>query len=426
MNEYFLSLYIIFFILIYFVEKKLYQSHISPLTFYCLLWCIIGIGANLAFFDYDKPSLLVNITIIASIAIVFVFFIIMNKNISFQLLGNLIIEFILNKTLFFLLEVILIFVSIPKFRNSFQILLTNGFTILRGAEIIGVGKDVGIYNEIVELIVKPWFYCVDLIAIISLFNKFSKIDKKFLWILNIFNIVYFVIMTAGRAFLVNTIFYYLITLLIYRRKNLYAFIKKEKVKLLLFILIIIGLLIMQNLRSPDMTIIKTFYIYYFSGPIYLSKIINVNSTVFSINKQFLYGSATFGFITSLFSYMAILISHTPQGAGYLISSKLTSSNVLIGKNIKINSMCTSSYIFLLDWGYFGIIVGPLVISVFSYIIYNRAIKKPTLANIAILVFFINVLIRTVFKWDLLYSDICIIYFYLRIITYFSKVRIKWY
>lgn len=81
------------------------------------------------------------------------------------------------------------------------------------------------------------------------------------------------------------------------------FIKKEKVKLLLFILIIIGLLVMQNLRSPDMSIIKTFYMYYFSGPIYLTKIINANSTVFSINKQFLYGSATFGFINkSIFLY----------------------------------------------------------------------------------------------------------------------------
>lgn len=149
------------------------------------MWCIIGIGANLAFFDYDKPSLLVNITIVVSIVIVFIFFIIMNKNISFQLLGDSIIEFKVNKKLFFLLEVIFIFVSIPKFINSFQIFLTNGFTILRGAEIIGVGKDVGIYNEIVELIVKPWFYCVDLIAIISLFNKFSKIDKNFIWILNI-------------------------------------------------------------------------------------------------------------------------------------------------------------------------------------------------------------------------------------------------
>ena len=114
MNVFFLSLYIIFFILINFVEKKLYRSHISPLTFYCLLWCIIGIGANLAFFDYDKPSLLVNITIIVSIVIVFIFFIIMNKNISFQLLGDSIIEFKVNKKLFFLLEVIFIFVSIPK------------------------------------------------------------------------------------------------------------------------------------------------------------------------------------------------------------------------------------------------------------------------------------------------------------------------
>ena len=178
MNVFFLSLYIIFFILINFVEKKLYRSHISPLTFYCLLWCIIGIGANLAFFDYDKPSLLVNITIIVSIVIVFIFFIIMNKNISFQLLGDSIIEFKVNKKLFFLLEVIFIFVSMPKFINSFQIFLTNGFTILRGAEIIGVGKDVGIYNEIVELIVKPWFYCVDLIAIISLSTYVAKIQEK--------------------------------------------------------------------------------------------------------------------------------------------------------------------------------------------------------------------------------------------------------
>lgn len=122
MNVFFLSLYIIFFILINFVEKKLYRSHISPLTFYCLLWCIIGIGANLAFFDYDKPSLLVNITIIVSIVIVFIFFIIMNKNISFQLLGDSIIEFKVNKKLFFFIGSYLYFcfnAKIYKFISNF-------------------------------------------------------------------------------------------------------------------------------------------------------------------------------------------------------------------------------------------------------------------------------------------------------------------
>ena len=422
---FFIILYFLIFLLILTFERKIFNSHISPLTFFCLLWCIVGIGANMALYDYYEPSVFINMIIITSIIIVFIFVLIIRKKINFNKLGDMVISFKMNLLFLIILEILFILLSIPKFLNAYTIFITYGMDILRGADVIGVGKDVGIFNILVEIVVKPGFYCIDLIAILSIFNDFKKKDKIVLWIINIFNIIYFTIMTAGRAFLVNSLFYFIITVVIFKRKRILFFLKKEKSKLIVFLGLIFYLLIMQNLRSPDISLLKTFYTYYFSGPIYMSKLLDLNKSIFMINSDYLYGIATFGFVSSFVSYFLIFLTGISQGASYFISSKLTNYNVQIGAKSFINSMCTSNYIFLLDWGYIGIIIGPLIISIISYCIYKKAIVRPNLCSMCILIFFINILIRTIFKWDLLYTDICMIYFYLKLFILFSKVRIKW-
>ena len=73
---FFIILYFLIFLLILTIERKIFNSHISPLTFFCLLWCIVGIGANMALYDYYEPSVFINMIIITSIIIVFIFFLI--------------------------------------------------------------------------------------------------------------------------------------------------------------------------------------------------------------------------------------------------------------------------------------------------------------------------------------------------------------
>ena len=47
MNILFIILYSIVFLLSFGLEKKVYKCHITPLSFFSSLWCIVGIVANL-------------------------------------------------------------------------------------------------------------------------------------------------------------------------------------------------------------------------------------------------------------------------------------------------------------------------------------------------------------------------------------------
>ena len=45
------------------IGKRIYKTHRTPLTFYSVVWCVVGAISNLGLLDFYYPSFLVNICI---------------------------------------------------------------------------------------------------------------------------------------------------------------------------------------------------------------------------------------------------------------------------------------------------------------------------------------------------------------------------
>lgn len=421
--------YVIIFIYIFLfwfsweVERRRYKSHATPLFVFVDVWCIVGIGSNLCFFDYFEPSTLVNLFMIIMIIIFMIIWIVRVKDSDIIEEINTNIE-PMQYCLFVLLalEIISLAIAAPKLRDYVKLILTYGMNGARSATLSGLYVDNVLRSILIDMFVVPFFTVTSLMAAWSLIVEIKKKQKVILWVIAIFNVVIFSLMTAGRILLVNLIFYVLFAVDIKYGRTIFNILRRMWKFSLLFILMICGMLLLQYLRSPDMSILKTLYMYYFSGPMYLSELIK-RDTTFIINSDFMFGCATFGFITNLFSYAITLITHKSQGSLYMLGSVLTNQYYNVGIQTRVNAMCTCIYDFLLDWGYFGVFLGPVIIAFLTIAIYKYAARNQSFVGKCLLLYSMNILIRTVFKWDLINPNFPVVVIYLIILYKSSKIRL---
>ena len=139
----------------------------------------------------------------------------------------------------------------------------------------------------------------------------------------------------------------------------------------------------------------------------------------------MYGSASFGFITNIWSDIMIFITDKPQGSLYLLGSVISNNQYSVGAHTVINAMFTCFYPFYIDYGWLGIVICPIFIGVVSAVFTKRLYRNRNIFNISVYIYWIYIIIRTVFKWDLVNIDLIVVIFSLYFFTNFKrKNRIK--
>ncbi len=416
----FLVLFIFSLVLI----KSVYGTLKTPVTCFTSLWLFVGFISNLGLYDYFLPSDIVNIAMIAGSVIFFVaysFFIKGTKK-SFFVNNKCIEDDSISVKVFTIINVLCILFTIPTLKNAMNALRAHGsLSVIRG-NIVNIYSS-NIISELFTGFIRPVFIATTLIFIVY---SFGGRNKKYKYLLGIFAIIETFIMafiSAGRAPFVNFAVYYIIALIMFKGERLVYLVKKEKKKIFFIFLLFIGVLYITQLRSTDKvsseSLWESLYIYYFSGPSYMSQLLK-NNTLYGPQGKLLYGTATFGFITNIFAYIYMIFTGKNVGSLYILGSTITNHQHWVGEHTLINAMCTAFYPFIVDWGYIGIIIGPIVTAGIVTFFTLKLKKKKDLKNFAMYVYIIYVLIRTVFKWDLLPFDMPIILITTSIYTDFWK------
>jgi len=177
---------------------------------------------------------------------------------------------------------------------------------------------------------------------------------------------------------------------------------------LLFGVLVIAVLIIQNSRASDMSILKTIYIYYCSGPSYLTQLLSDGSAAIHVGSDHYMGTITLGFLSNIFYYLKKGLTGINDSTVKLVASTITIKQYFVGAHTYINAMCTCFYAFLADWGVVGSVLGPVVCGFLTCRYYKRMKLKNSMGSVAICVFMFYLMFRTVFKWDLLYIDFSVI------------------
>lgn len=414
-------IFLILGVFILIISRAVLGSCKTPVTFFSVLWCIVAGIANMCLYGYYAPSDVVNIIILIGV-IIFTFV----YGVSVQRMPKAFfvmeLEFDddnINWKLLLTVNIVAIFILVPTLRQSLVLLQGDGLAYLR-ANSTSVYSS-GILAVLNDSVIRPLFVTTTIMSCVYLFTKNNRKNKVLFIILALVENLEMVLMTAGRAPIVNFIFYFALVLLLFRGRSIRGLLIRERKKIFFVILLVFLVFYLTEQRSISSSkgssqMLESFYVYYFSGPGYLSQLLE-NISQYGPGGTLFYGAATFGFITNIISDILIIVTHRSQGTLYLLGSVITNRQYRVGAHTSINAMCTCFYPFILDWGYLGVIIGPVIVALIAGKLTKKLYKERNINTISLYIFFLYVLIRTVFKWDLLNLDFIVViaslYFFTR-------------
>ena len=433
------AIYAILFVLVYVIQKKAYNSFRTPLSFFALLWCVVGFCSNTTIMDYEHPSLLVNISIILGIILFTIVHIARTSGVGFKINNDW--EFgrynIINYRNIIIVNLVCWGFMIPRFKTAISILSSEGFAFLRANlsnQEVGLSRG-GVSDIIFGYMVEPVFITTAILACFLLFSNEIKWKKILTFLLSIISIVAYAFTGAARGCLVKFGFCFFFVLIICKRKILLNIVKMKVVRYSMFLLVGIVLFITFQRgtfgggESASDSIFRTFYIYYFSGPSYMTKLMEAQPQYGGFCKL-LFGSATFGFITNFISWILIFLTGKNQGSLYMLGSVISNKYYLVAPSVRINAMYTCFYTFWIDWGYLGFIVGPILLALFSAYLFKKVYSEGDYRVCVMYVFWLYTLTRTVFKLDTIGVSITVVFICMRLfvrkVYYEEKYKEKFY
>lgn len=373
-------------------------------SFYCYLWTAVGIMSNSGFMGYYLPSTLINTCICCSMLIFGIIYSIKGVSKESEIKVLLEADMSVRIKLITACNVLVFVYMIPFFIRALTVIGNQGLIYLRmisGSESSELGT-TDISNLILQSICYPIILSSIFIGIVCLFLKNKKAIK--ILIIALMNLCIYCFTNASRngfviVIIVAVVAYFKLVFPL-RTKKLKREGRSHKflLSLISVALILVVVYISKERSSSRLSAFENVYIYFFGGPSYVTQLMK-NMSNYSINHTFLYGTATFGFIYNIFAIIGRYFGIDIPISDYIINSELASKVYAISPTVQANAMSTVFFPFLMDWGYAGVIVGPLLMSLFVVDVERKSMTSGDVRGMTLGVYIYYFLYRSIFKYD---------------------------
>lgn len=388
---------------------------------FTIIWGVTGALANTGFYGIYLPSELVNISMLAGIIIFGFIYLGGAKREVFGAADILEMNSFVRTRFLVISNIVALAFVLPYFYTALSIIWTKGFVYLRAVNYTGydiTGRST-IINLLLQNICYPLFLVTLIISMISLL--IGKKNAVKLFILSLINIVIYEIMNGARSGLVTIIVILVIAFFKIRfplmKERIQSISKGKKRAICLAMIALLWLVIaITNERTlGQKSLFENFYYYYFAGPSYLSQLLN-HLQNYTLNSTLFWGTATFGFIYNIFATFLNLIGINAFNSIHTMNSVLSSVYFSVSNTSKINAIATVYFPFLMDYGYAGLVIGPIIIAMMSLYISKRNIGTNSIRWHSIQIYWFYIIYRTVFKWELISMSAFFVFFYIFVFT----------
>lgn len=404
-------LYLTLLVAVILINRYLFGAAIKPTDIFSVIWCVSAGLTSCGILGFYKTGTLTNVLIIVTIiffnAAYIVGYCIKNKSKSYAIsaVSNaksnkteikglaeraVLLQKNVNTNIIIIVNVVCWVFSIPYLMNSLRILFTEGFEAIR-MYTYTYGEEAMIASTNAQLlftwVVQPVFIATIAIAVSSLT---LSLENKFVFLgISLVDILLYTLLFGGRGTMLKFLSFLAIVIIVVSGKQLIRFIIKNKGLISLVILGIILILWLISLRSiHGVSIFKNIYAY-IAGPfIYLDQILQE----YPVGTVRLWGTATIGCIVSVVGIVGKLLFSIDFTAPEYTIPSITSGYLLIADDISFNAMTTMIYPFLLDYGYFGVVVGPVIYGTFVALIERNFRKERSLRSLCILIYVFHTVI----------------------------------
>ena len=306
-----------------------------------------------------------------------------------------------NYKLLIVVNVIIIIWLGMHLKASITIIQTRGYHALRTVYQDNFSEST-IVNIIYGWFAKP--FVIASLAIVS-YDILARRKKMqiILFICVAINILLDTFVFAARATLVKFIVYIFFAFFFCKRRRY-----SRRQKLLIIMIALAGFVIISYITGQrnvsgysDFSVLDTVAMYYVAPFGLLNYYIN--NPLFSdlgINN-FMFGKSMFGFIYNIFrSALYVLFRAEYNGSDY-INQQVTQKFVYVAPHVRVNAECTAAYIFMRDFGFFGVLIGFAGVAVFCRTIKQRFDNYPSIRNGALYIISLYVVFRLVSTYDFL-------------------------
>ena len=441
-------LYLVLLVAVILVNRSLFGSAIKPTDIFTLIWCVFAGLTSCGMFGFYPTGTLTNILIIVTIISFNVSYIvaycIKNKSKSKVLSAvsttkssgsndnkiaqrALLVNTNVNTNIIIILNVVSWVFSIPYLMNSLRILFTEGFEAIR-MYTYTYGEEAMIASTNAQLfftwIVQPIFVATMAIAVASVA---LSLENKFVFLgLSVVDMALYSLLFGGRGTVLKFISFLCIVVVIVSGKQLIRFIIKHKALLSVVIIgfaIIVWLVTLRSMHG--VSLLKSIYAY-IAGPFaYLEQVL-VN---FPIETTRLWGAATVGCFATIFGIIGKIFFGIDFTAPENYIPSITSQYLSIADDVKFNSMTTMIYPFLLDFGYFGVVIGPIIYGSLVAVVERNFRKERSLRSLCLFIYMFHTVIFSVqnyvfFKFESLSIILFIIIFTTKISINDGKIKLS--
>lgn len=391
-------LFINILLLSFFLSYVKSKSFLHPNTLYTLLWSGVSLISYFNFIDLKTPSKEVYIYILISIVVFNLTFLsICKKSIQKNKMYLLekIEDYEINYDLIIAINVVFIIIMMPLFLRGIMKIITTGEFGLRSEVLSIIGAGSGVKREISLFIRRTSFMGVlkatSIITAVDMVRGRYKLLKVCL-----LGQIMYIIIFGGRIVVMDFILAYIISYLLLKN------VRKNKIKKRYIAFVIIALIAITTLRGNNKyTLLESLVLYYTGSLSYLEIIIS-NPMAFGLDKL-LYGKLTFGFLLEpIIIILNNIFMFNVKNPSFEFD-RYAQNFVNIGGNgvsSYYNNNTTILYIFLRDFGVWGIVVGTFLLAMVIAFLQNKYIYKGNPKYLYFIVFFYTTICSSTMSYNL--------------------------
>lgn len=390
----YLMTYIVFFIFILFITGRKFKTVIKSNVLFTGMWCACAGISSLGLYDLYKPSDIIHLYSFTAITVFNIIFLSHNKkNGDIQdIKGSIKLKLI------YITHIVCWTYLFNFLIKSLNIISSYGFKRLR---MYAFNSDMGFATTleltIIQWLIQPVFIATVLIA--TIYVILGR-NKQILILIAVIDIIIYTLLFGGRYMLVRAMMYYIFAFLILKSGG-FRQLREKKNNIVYIGVIICAIVILTGQRNwKDTSFIKNIILYYTGSFPFLDAILQIEH--YGGISNYLFGRATMGFMYNpIIAPFAFLFKSPYAGSGYTIT-QVTAVPKFISPDQTYNAMTTMLYPFLMDFGYFGIIIGSAFLAWFVSFAENKFHKTNHLLFLSLYVYLNFVLFDSVMSYQLLF------------------------
>lgn len=411
-----ISLFIISFILIYIHKRRLY----SPLLVYVLFWSVIIFFSYLQLYDFfavrdDTYYLFFGGVLLFIIGYVFQYSLLSKvsiKGIPSFAKGDYQISY---STLLFMILLALLFL-ITRIPRLFSLIASGkSMEAIRYMfyeyETDNQASKYTFYFQ--NFIVTPIIHSAAILLVLSLFIKQKNRSLRLVYLILtvVTTFLHLLISGGGRITIMNYIFHFVFTMLIFKRENTIPIKTRNRI-IAIVVVCIIGFIAINAYRGKGNALKElVFEAYkYYAGCIKHFEI--------RIDKlgEIRDGGVAFiaGYLRPLFLVLGLIGIKPSNGYNvYISQNALLQSGVQIGTNTWYNAYVTLDYHFYLGFGMVGVLLGNFLYGIVCAYFMKKHEENNNVMTMAYLLLIIQGILTSMIRWQFSYPTYALSFIFLR-------------